>query len=294
MGNANATSQVLRVDCAETSVTIIKNCPLVSLCMAVATRMRPCKTIYLLSRDYVMTSYPLFRIFVSVLSTVLALSACGGGGSAETTPTAAATPAATDPVADSVAYFAIDGRLKLSPLGSLIYEAYPIALLKDGKALSDTAALIYPEGLDAHRAKYPDAWTQWRQSGSDVQVMQKDGSWKTFSGNNVQQPATATSQLAGIYNASSITSSPFLGSVIASTNYTFTSVGAVGRGEFVVGNTANVSAIATTPDKRGTYTVKGYKLSISSENGTKEEHAIVTEPDKPKYIFIDGTLYSLK
>jgi hypothetical protein len=236
------------------------------------------------------------RLSILVLSAALGLSACGGGGTepVATSTQAPTTPAPVDPIAESVVHFAIDGRLKLSPLGSLIYEAYPIALFKDGKALTETAALIYPAGLDAHRAKYPDIWTQWRQSGADVEVLQKDGTWKKFSGLSVQPPATATTQLAGIYNATSLASSPIFGSIISSTEYTFTNVGAVGRGSFVVGDTASVTAISTTPDKRGTYTIKGYKLSISYENGTKSEHAIVTDPTRSKYIFIDGVMYTLK
>jgi hypothetical protein len=133
-------------------------------------------------------------------------------------------------------------------------EAFPVALFKDGRALSDTTGLLYAAGLEADRTRFPTVWSQWRQNGADLQVQQADGSWKTLNGtlplagNNVRR--------AGIYKALSVAFSPST-SVIASAPYTLTDAGAIGRGSFAVGTRANVGAIATTPDKRGTCTIDG-------------------------------------
>jgi len=176
-------------------------------------------------------------------------------------------------------------------LGGVYVEVYPIALFKDGRALSDTTGLLYAEGLEAHRAKFPGAWTQWRRSGTDLQVLQPNGSWKTadsgaapLAGHHVRR--------AGVYEALSVASSPSM-SIVASTLCTFTNAGAFGRGRYAVGDTANVGAISTTPDKRGTYAIDGYRLTLSFENGSREEHVIVLDP-RPEYLYIDGTMYSSK
>ncbi|XVJ69065.1 MAG: hypothetical protein HEQ39_04920 [Rhizobacter sp.] len=251
---------------------------------------------------------------VLVLSTTLALGACGGGGSDETstvdpaiTPTTPTTPttntppsttgaptAQVDPVAESIVSFAVDSRLKLTALGSVYLEVFPVALFKNGGALSDTTGLIYPAGLDAHRSKFPALWSQWRQSGADVQVLQSNGSWKTITAANIMPKAVGNTRLAGVYESLSVSSTASFGlSIIASDKYTFTNVGAVARGGYNVGNSANVSAFTTTPNNRGTYTINGHMLRITYEDGSKEERVVVADPNKPKYIFIDGVMYSL-
>lgn len=55
-----------------------------------------------------------------------------------------------------------------------------------------------------------------------------------------------------------------------------------------------MGAIATTPDKRGTYTVDGSRLTLRLENGAVEEHAIVFDESDAQNIFIDGAMYSLQ
>jgi hypothetical protein len=243
------------------------------------------------------------------LSAALVLSACGGGSSTDT-PDANAPgaiqvqePIVTTPTvkADAVALFAIDGRLKLTALGSLSYVAYPIALFNDGRALNDTTGLMYPGGLEAHRAKYPGEWTQWRRKGVDVEVLQSDGTWKlreAAASNNIVPLAPANVRLAGIYESLSVSSSLFM-SIVSADKYTFTGAGGIANGAYVIGNTGPSSGtvggvFSTTPDKRGAYTIDGYRMSINYDNGAKEEHVIVVNPSQPKYIFIDGAMYTLK
>jgi hypothetical protein len=243
-----------------------------------------------------MNAYPWLRLAHLALCAALTLNACGGGGStdpAPTTPITPNTPVGIDPVADSIVLFTTDSRLKLGPLGNLVFEAYPVALFKDGRALSDTTGLIYPGGLEAHRAKFPNTWTQWRQSGADVQVLQSNGNWNTITPVNNSPLIPENTRMAGVYKALSVASTPLFDiSIIASKNYTFTDVGAVGRGQFVVGTSANVGAISTTPNNRGTYTLSGYRLNISYEDGSKEEHVAVFDIKRPQYLFIDGVQYS--
>jgi hypothetical protein len=227
-----------------------------------------------------------------VLGATFTLGACGGGddggSSSPQAPAASTGTPDADAAADVPASFTVDSRLKLNALGGVFLEAFPVALFQDGRALSDTTGLLYADGLAAHRTRFPTLWSQWRQNGSDLQVQQADGSWKTLNGtlplagNGVRR--------AGIYQALSVAFSPSI-SVIASDQYTLTDVGAIGRGSYVVGSSANVGAIATTPDKRGTYTIDGYRLKITFENGAKEEHVIVVDT-RPQYLFIDGVMYS--
>lgn len=236
---------------------------------------------------------------------ICTLSACGGGGDgggssseaspapATPSPGASAPPVAADAINASILSFAVDSRLKLNALGGVSLEAFPVALFRDGRALIDTAGLIYPGGLEAHRIRYPDTWTQWRASGADVQVRQADGSWKTITASNVIPPASESTRLAAAYTALSVASSANFGmTLIASEEYTFTDVGAVARGQFNVGTSANVGAFATTPDRRGNYAIQGYRLSITYENGVREERAIVFNPARPEFVFIDGAMYS--
>jgi hypothetical protein len=235
-------------------------------------------------------------------ATLVAVTACGGGGDGSDSP--AANPPASGapegngpggpsvPNADVPVSFAVDGRLKLVGLGTT-FEAFPIVLFRDGRALTDTGALIFPAGLAAHRAQYPTAWTQWRASGADVQILQTDGTWKTITANNVKAMAEGDFTVAGVYESVSVGSSLSL-TVITSSQYTFTHAGAVGKGSYAVGESANVSAISTTPDKRGTYTVNGYRLTITLENGTVEQHVIVFDENNGDNIFIDGAMYSLR
>ncbi len=235
----------------------------------------------------------------AAITCALALSACGGGGDDGSSIAAAPTPASStpvtpvnaDPVAVSLMSFGVDSRLKLNALGGVYVEVFPIALFKDGRALADTTGLLHPAGLDAHRSQFPAAWTQWRQSGADLQVLQGNGTWKTLTSSTLPVAADDTRRV-GIYESLSVASSPSI-SIIGSSTYTFTNAGAIGRGGYVVGDSANVSAISTTPNNRGTYSINGYRLNIAFENGAKEEHVIVVDT-RPQYIFIDGVLYAKK
>jgi hypothetical protein len=245
-----------------------------------------------------MKSFGSFRF--GVLLFAFALSACGGGGgdgnsttepsteSVEVTPTPETT---TDPVAESIEAFVDDGRLKLGALGNLIFEAYPIALFKDGRALNDTTGLLYPGGLDAHRTSYPESWTQWRRSATGIEVRQSNGTWKAIT-SRPQPLAPEGTRRAGVYEALSVASGAGL-TIITSQNYTFTNTGVIGRGSYTIGEAPGLGAISTTPNNRGTYTINGYRLSISFEDGTKEEHVIVVDA-RPRYLYIDGALYVLK
>jgi hypothetical protein len=261
---------------------------------------------YLTSIERNMLHRPTTPSFILALSAAFVLSACGGSDGGSSDPVIAPqTPVASGPVApaataDTVVLFATDGRLKLTGLGSVSYEAYPIALFNDGRALSNTMGLLYPAGLEAHRAKYPSEWTQWRKKGADVEVLQSSGAWTLIANvrDNLTPLAPSNVRLTGVYEAASVSSSLFM-SIIASTKYTFTSSGGIGNGSFVVGNstppTGSVTDVfATTPDKRGTYTIDGYRLNISYDSGVKEEHVIVVNQSWPRYIFIDGVVYTLK
>ncbi|MET0335330.1 MAG: lipocalin family protein [Rhizobacter sp.] len=224
------------------------------------------------------------------------LTACGGGdgndngGGAPPSTPAPGGPAT--PVSDLPFSYAVDGRLKIVGLG-FTYEAFPIVLFRDGRALTDTVGLIFPAGLAAHRAQYPATWTQWRASGADVQILQADGTWKTITASNVSAMATGQYTVAGIYESLSVGASPSM-TVISSSQYTFTHAGAFGKGSYTIGDTATVGAIATTPDRRGTYTVDGHRLTLTLENGTVEQHVIVFKETDANYIFIDGAMYSLR
>ncbi len=88
------------------------------------------------------------------------------------------------------------------------------------------------------------------------------------------------------------TSPGFSISIVASQQYTFTNAGAVAKGSYSVAEGASVSAISTTPDNRGTYTVQGHRLLINYENGTQEERVIMFDPRTPRFMFLDGVMYS--
>jgi hypothetical protein len=232
------------------------------------------------------------------LCMALVLSACGGGGSSSDlapgtiNPAAAPstnTPTATlDPITDSIALFTLD----ITPFnGVSLQYIYPIALFKDGRALTNTAALLYAPGLEAHRAKYPGAWTQWRKNGAQVQLLQGNGSWKDTKLGSAQLAPTNT-RLAKAYASFYLTPNIAGTSSSSTSYYTFTAAGGVIRGKYSISMTPDVMVSSVPPENRGTYTIDGYRLTIKYDNGVKSESVIVLEPDLSR-IYIDGSMYSL-
>jgi len=123
-----------------------------------------------------------------------------------------------------------------------------------------------------------------------VEFQQPDGSWKTFTDPTVLKILPAGFLLNAPYQTLTVVSGPL--SFSTSEKYTFTRGGKVARDLLAIGEAPNFSFVGASPDNPGTYTIKdGFRLNISLQDGKKEEHVIVADPEKPKYIYIDGMLY---
>ena len=215
--------------------------------------------------------------------------------SAETT---APQRQSSNPIVNRIQSFGFDTKPGIGYGGMVMLRIYPVVLFRDGTALTDVAGLGDPGGLDAFRAAHPDAFTRWRRSGSELQVI-KSGEWKRLAFPTTYSTLPADFRLDGSFRALSGVGSLATGgtaSVTVVNEYRFTNDGRVLRGG-VAGSSAasgdmSVVTRAARPDQRGQYRISGITLQITYDDGSSEQRILVTDPSAPTTIWLDGIGYS--
>lgn len=236
------------------------------------------------------------------------LQACGGSGDSSSpvnnvgndgSGSGSGSGSGTDAVAASIDSFVIDARLRLTPLGSSEYVTFPVALFKDGRALTSSRGLIDPRGLDAHRAANPSDWTSWRRAGGRVELLRSDGNWKAVPDGDPIPVRTGSLSLNAAYKTIYASSNQGTIAFTSSTEYTFLANGEVGLtvlniGSFdPVGGPASGFFSSLDPDQRGRYSIQGYRMRVDLDSGETGEHVLIANPAKSDYIYIDDKLYWL-
>ncbi len=191
--------------------------------------------------------------------------------------------------------FGFDTRMAMGMGGFLTTDIYPVVLFRDGRALTDMAALGDPGGIAAHRQSNPGKWFSWRRAGGKIELNKKDG-WKALSFPRTYTSLPAGFRLDGLYRRLSGTGNLAMGgsqSVSVVSDYRFWPDGRMVRGG-AAGSTASsgdssVVTSNTAPNARGRYRVTGLTLHIDYDDGSSEQRLIIADPKPPvKAIWLDG------
>ncbi|MEZ4702567.1 MAG: hypothetical protein R2834_19695 [Rhodothermales bacterium] len=216
---------------------------------------------------------------------------------APATPPAPPAPATADLLA-RIDQFGFDTRPKMGIGGFITLDIYPVVLLRSGEALTDVTGLSFAGGLDAHRRAYPEAWTRWRKTGGELQLEKRDG-WQKLPFQTTYGALPADLKLDGLFRYLGGTGTQAVGgtsTVAAYTEYRFTSDGRVQRGGGA-GSTASAGGTSvvssqTAPARAGRYSIDGLVLRIRYDDGSSEQHILITDPAEPDgAIWLDGLGY---
>lgn len=201
--------------------------------------------------------------------------------------------------------FAFATRPKMGVGGFIALDIYPVVLLRSGEALDDVEALMFPDGLDAHKRAHPDDWTRWRRSGGKLEWQTKKG-WEAMPFQKTYASLPDGFRLDGLYRYLSGTGTVAIGgtqSVTAYNQYQFFPDGRVIRGGGVgsTGSTApgasdsggtSVATKSVAPNRRGQYRIDRLVLEIRYDDGSSEQRLLITDPNDPKsVIWLDGVGY---
>ena len=167
-------------------------------------------------------------------------------------------------------------------------EVEPILLLKDGVACRCLDEDLDKGTVDDVRAKRPKAVGQWRGEGKSTETSFGNG-WKKLAftpsalalGNGWTSSAaydrTSTVGVAG--------TDSFVG---ASKAITFEP-----SGSFEMVGATGTSSSAATSRSRGTYSVKGWMMTLTFEDGTEQRVSAMTGEDEPeRALWLGGAGYS--
>jgi hypothetical protein len=244
------------------------------------------------------TSGVTVRDSVSRSSMPVAAPAADAATSPPARTDASAAPASTSALAARIDCFGFDSRTGMGVGGFLTTEVVPVVLFKDGTALTDIGDLRDPGGLEAARRTNPRHWAHWRRQGNTVQL-ESNGKWRNLGFRATYSTLPAGFKLRGYFSRLTGTGNVAVGgasSIAVSREYSFTADGRVVRGGFASASTreGNASVVTTSapPGSRGRYTIEGVTLRIRYDDGSQEQRIIVTDPNDPTVIWLDGEGYT--
>ena len=216
-------------------------------------------------------------------------------------PTAASERGQKPPLAalariDSIGF---DTRPAMGYGGFITLDIYPILLLKDGLVLKDVEALMFPGGLEAHRAAQPDDWSRWRRAGGELQLLGAKG-WEKMKFQTTYAKLPDGFRLDGLFRRLGGSGTLAVGgsdSVAVWNEYRFFADGTLVRGggagaRSEAGDVSTASQ-SVAADRRGRYRIEGLTLHITYADGSAEQRILITDPKDPKgAIWIDGKGYA--
>lgn len=258
-------------------------------------------------------------------------------GNDDSTPAAAAMPATTASASPSggapdpgqIEAVMYEGRGVYGASGYQ-YREQVLLLLKDGSVLTDLE--VPPSDLDLARSRRQDAddWSHWRRQGSDYQIQNSKGEWKTRKLLEVR-PLPTGAALDQSLVARSAHSSGGLGGSVFTRTIAFSRDGRFDRsasslhGTGTVQSSAGFSGGASSYEDQngrqsssmssgssgggtvgvssrsreaasgkfsGTYRVSGYALELHTDAGTVERKLAFYPFDDNDTVYIGGTSYS--
>ena len=197
-------------------------------------------------------------------------------------------------LADQIEGFGFDQRPGIGYGGMIILDIYPVVLFKDGRLLTDVAGLGHAGGLAAHQQENPNAWTKWRKTGGRFELLGGD-KWRPLAFNAIYDKVPVGFRLTGRSDTMASTGNIAIGgtdSVTVWEAYEFWQGGEVIKGRTagadVAGGDYRTVAQATSPDRRGRYSIDGLTLSITYDDGATESVILVTDPKDPDVIWLNG------
>lgn len=222
---------------------------------------------------------------------VAALSPSAAGGAPQ--------PSATVPIR-GIEGFAFDSCTRVGYGGMVMVTACPLVLFKNGELLRDVEGLAHRQGLAAHKAAHPAAWTRWQASaGKDLQVLGSKG-WRQLGFTAVYRELPDGFRLDGTFRAVGGSGNTALGggqAVAAWRDYRFTPDGRVERGGGAGATSGGGGvAVATRSEqamRRGAYRIDGVMLRIRYDDGATEDRVLIADPkDQGRgTIWLDGEGY---
>ncbi len=201
-------------------------------------------------------------------------------------------------LAQNIDSFGFDTRMIMGVGGFLTTDIYPVVLFRDGTALKDIAALSRGAAISEHKRNNPDKWTQWRRSGSKIEMQTRKG-WEALPFPKTYASLPAGFRLDGLFRRLSGTGNVAVGGDQSATlvsDYRFWNDGTVVRGGSAgaAASSGSRSTIVTStqPNMRGQYRIEGLTLSITYGDGSTESRILVADPANPKTaIWMDGAGY---
>lgn len=226
---------------------------------------------------------------------IAAVPAAGTTGKAPAPLPSARNQAATLAALDS---FGFDTRPTMGIGGFIGIDVYPVALFRDGRALTDVEGIAFPAGLGAHQAQHADDWTRWRRNGGKLELL-KDGKWDVMEFQTTYARLPDDFRLDGLFRSTRGSGNIAIGgtdSVVAWNEYRFSRDGRVlrggGAGAFATGGDFSTATSSASPDRRGRYRIEGLLLNISYDDGSRESRILITDPkDATRVLWLDGAGY---
>ncbi len=193
------------------------------------------------------------------------------------------------------------GFVNLPNLGSsgiVDTSPVPVVLFEGGAALKAMSALGHPEGLEAHRLAFPEQWTEWQKSGSDILVKDPQGQWKKLAYAKTMDPLPAGAALDGTFTRMSGAGTAATAATALLPSWDSLNFGR--DGTFTVGAAAaragrgneNVLSGNGGRAESGKYDIEGYTISLHYADGREEKRFVVTDLADPEAaVWIDGVGY---
>jgi hypothetical protein len=167
----------------------------------------------------------------------------------------------------------------------------PVLLFDDGWALLRVLGPAVESPI-THRQREPSRWTRWRRAGDAYELQSSSGSWQKLNGEGY--PALPKDHRFNLpYGTLSVTSSgdsTFINAkwiaFRADSKFTMNAAGRTSYdGQPVPGS------IYDDPTLRGTYTVEGYLLTLTYDDGRIEKRGLVSAGGDEWMLWINDTVY---
>lgn len=165
-----------------------------------------------------------------------------------------------------------------------------------------TASLTVRGGLAAHRQRDPDEWTTWRRAGDEVELFKhgkRSSEWKAVPFRTVYRTLPADFRLDATYRSIGGGGNVGMGGsdmLVGWRDLRFVRDGRFerggGSGGSVSGGGATTVFSGTAATRTGRYTIDGLELVLRYDDGTSERRIIVTNPDDPQALWLDGYPYT--
>lgn len=194
--------------------------------------------------------------------------------------------------------FGFDSRMAMGAGGFLTTDIYPVVLFRNGEVLTDAKGLAFPGGIAAHKRAHPNRWTQWRRAGRAIELNGSKG-WKALPFRATYASLPPGFVLEGRFQSLGGTGNVGVGgtdSVTVWRDYRFSRDGRVvrggGAGSRAEGGNSSVVTSNIAPNRRGRYQIDGLALNITYDDGSSERRILITDPQKPTVIWLDGVGYT--